>query len=128
LSAVLGGTQSLHTNGYDEAMTLPTEEAAKIALRTQQIIAHESGVVDTVDPLGGSDFVEALTDELEKKAWEYIEKIDAMGGSVAAIESGYIQNEIAAASFDYQQSIQGGERIIVGVNKFTREEPPFDKH
>ncbi len=128
LSAVLGGTQSLHTNGYDEAMTLPTEEAARIALRTQQLIAYESGAADTVDPLGGSYFVETLTDELERKAWEYIEKIDAMGGSVAAIEAGYIQNEIANASFEYQQSIQSGERIIVGVNKFTREEPPFDKH
>ncbi len=128
LSAVLGGTQSLHTNGYDEALSLPTEEAARTALRTQQLIAYESGVVDTVDPLGGSYFVEALTDELEKKAWEYIEKIDAMGGSVAAIEAGYIQNEIANASYEYQQSIQNGERIIVGVNKFTAEEPPFDKH
>ena len=125
LSAVLGGTQSLHTNGYDEALTLPTEEAAKIALRTQQLIAYESGAADTVDPLGGSYFVESLTDELERKSWEYIEKIDAMGGSVSAIEANYIQNEIANASFEYQQSIQSGERIIVGVNKFTQEEPPF---
>jgi methylmalonyl-CoA mutase N-terminal domain/subunit len=128
LSAVLGGTQSLHTNGYDEALSLPTEEAARIALRTQQLIAYESGVPDTVDPLGGSYFVESLTDEMEKKAWEYIEKIDAMGGSVAAIEAGYIQNEIANASFEYQQSIQKGERIIVGVNKFIVEELPFDKY
>ncbi len=128
LSAVLGGTQSLHTNGYDEAMSLPTEEAARIALRTQQIIAHESGVVDTVDPLAGSYFVETLTDELEAKAWEYIQRIDAMGGAVNAIESGYMQNEIARASYDYQQSIEKNERIIVGVNKFTMEERPFDKY
>jgi methylmalonyl-CoA mutase N-terminal domain/subunit len=128
LSAVLGGTQSLHTNGYDEALSLPTEEAASTALRTQQIIAHESGTVDTVDPLAGSYFVETLTDELEQKAWQYIEKIDAMGGSVNAIESGYIQNEIARASYDYQQSINKGTRIIVGVNKFLAEEKPFDKH
>src|SRR4029078_4114185 len=92
LSAVLGGTQSLHTNGYDEALTLPTEEAARIALRTQQVIAYESGAVDTVDPLAGSYFIESLTDELEAKAMEYIRKIDAMGGSVQAIEAGFIQN------------------------------------
>ena len=128
LSAVLGGTQSLHTNGYDEALTLPTEEAARIALRTQQLIAHESGAADTADPLGGSYFIESLTDELESKAWEYIRKIDSMGGSVRAIESGFIQNEIALASYAYQQSIQDGTRIIVGVNKYEMEEPPFDKH
>ena len=128
LSAVLGGTQSLHTNGYDEALTLPTEEAARIALRTQQLIAHESGAADTADPLGGSYFIETLTDELEAKAWDYIKKIDSMGGSVQAIESGFIQNEIASASYAYQQSIQNGTRIIVGLNKFEMEEPPFDKH
>lgn len=128
LSAVLGGTQSLHTNGYDEALSLPTEEAARIALRTQQIIAHESGAVDTVDPLAGSYFMESLTDEIEQKAWEYIHKIDAMGGSVSAIESGYIQQEISLASYEYQRSIESGERIIVGVNRYTLEEPPFDKH
>jgi methylmalonyl-CoA mutase N-terminal domain/subunit len=128
LSAVLGGTQSLHTNGYDEALSLPTEEAARIALRTQQIIAHESGVVDTVDPLAGSFFVETLTDELEAKAYDYIHRIDAMGGSVNAIESGFMQNEIAKASYDYQQSIERNERIIVGLNKYTMEEKPFDKH
>lgn len=128
LSAVLGGTQSLHTNGYDEALSLPTEEAARIALRTQQIIAHESGAVDTVDPLAGSYFMESLTDEIEQKAWEYIHKIDAMGGSVSAIESGYIQQEISLASYEYQRSIESGERIIVGVNRYTVEEPPFDKH
>ncbi|MCX6291810.1 MAG: methylmalonyl-CoA mutase family protein [Bacteroidetes bacterium] len=128
LSAVLGGTQSLHTNGFDEALSLPTEDAARIALRTQQVIAHESGVTDTVDPLAGSYFVETLTDELEAKAWEYIERIDAMGGAVNAIESGYMQNEIARASYDYQQSIEKNERIIVGLNKFVMEEKPFDKY
>lgn len=127
LSAVLGGTQSLHTNGYDEALSLPTEEAARIALRTQQVIAHESGAVDTVDPLAGSYFVEAMTDEIEQKAWEYIHKIDAMGGAVAAVESGYMQQEISRASYEYQRSIESGERIIVGVNKYGVEEPPFDK-
>lgn len=127
LSAVMGGTQSLHTNGYDEAISLPTEEAAGLALKTQQVIAFESGVVDTVDPLAGSYFVETLTDEVEAKAWEYIHKIDAMGGSVSAIEAQYIQNEIAKASYDYQKSIENKTRIIVGVNQFEMEEPPFDK-
>ncbi|MBL0104245.1 MAG: methylmalonyl-CoA mutase [Bacteroidetes bacterium] len=127
LSAVLGGTQSLHTNGYDEAISLPTEEAARLALRTQQVIAYESGVVDTVDPLAGSYFIESMTDEIEAKAWAYINQIDAMGGSVSAIEAGFIQNEIARASYDYQQSIEKNERIIVGVNQFAMEEPPFDK-
>jgi methylmalonyl-CoA mutase N-terminal domain/subunit len=122
LAAVLGGTQSLHTNGYDEAIALPTEEAARIALRTQQIIAYESGAADTVDPLAGSYFVEALTAEVEEKAWEYIRKIDAMGGAVAAIEQGYIQKEIAASAYTYQSAIQKGEKIIVGVNKFQVEE------
>lgn len=127
LSAVLGGTQSLHTNGYDEALSLPTEEAARIALRTQQVIAHESGAVDTVDPLAGSFFVESMTNEMEQKAWEYIHKIDAMGGAVSAVESGYMQQEISRASYEYQRSIESGERIIVGVNKYGVEEPPFDK-
>ncbi len=122
MAAVLGGTQSLHTNGYDEALSLPTEAAAKIALRTQQIIAFESGVTETVDPLAGSYFIEALTDEIEQAAKIYIEKIDAMGGSVAAIENGYIQNEIAAASYQHQLEVEYGERIIVGVNKFTQEQ------
>ncbi len=126
LAAVLGGTQSLHTNGYDEALSLPTEEAARIALRTQQIIAHESGVTDTVDPLGGSDFIEALTDEVAEKAMEYIRKIDAMGGSVKAIENGYIQKEIAASAYKYQNDIENGEKIIVGVNKFQVEEKPSE--
>lgn len=125
LSAVLGGTQSLHTNGFDEAIALPTEEAARIALRTQQVLAFESGVADTVDPLAGSYFVEALTNEVEAAAWDYIRKIDAMGGSVAAIEQGYLQNEIAASSYKYQKDIQTGEKIIVGVNKFSVEENPL---
>ncbi len=124
LSAVLGGTQSLHTNGFDEAIALPTEEAARIALRTQQIIGFESGVTDTVDPLAGSYFVENLTSEVENAAWEYIDKIDAMGGSVSAIEEGYMQNEIATSAVKYQSEIESGEKIIVGVNKFTVEEEP----
>lgn len=127
LSAVLGGTQSLHTNGFDEALALPTEEAARIALRTQQIIAYESGVTQTVDPLGGSYFVEELTNEVEKRAWEYIRHIDQMGGAVAAIEAGYIQNEIAASGYAYQRGIESGEKIIVGQNKFTINEPPYDE-
>lgn len=122
LAAVLGGTQSLHTNGYDEALSLPTEEAARIALRTQQVVAFESGVPDTVDPLGGSYFIETLTDEVEAKAWEIIEQIDTMGGSVSAIEQGFIQNEIARSAYEYQQKVENGEKIIVGVNKFTVKE------
>jgi methylmalonyl-CoA mutase N-terminal domain/subunit len=118
LAAVLGGTQSLHTNGYDEALSLPTEAAAKIALRTQQIIAFESGVTDTADPLAGSYFIEALTDELEKAAWLYIDKIDAMGGSVKAIEQDFMQQEIARSAYAYQNEIERGERILVGVNCF----------
>ena len=121
MAAVLGGTQSLHTNGYDEALSLPTEEAAKIALRTQQIIAYESGVVDTVDPLAGSYFIETLTDEIEAAAWKYINHIDEIGGSVAAIEQGYMQNEIARSSYQYQNTVESGEKIIVGVNQFTEE-------
>jgi|SRR5687768_3665083 len=122
LAAVLGGTQSLHTNGYDEAMSLPTEEAARIALRTQQIVAHESGVADTVDPLGGSWFIERLTNEMEEKAMELIDKIDVMGGSVNAIEEGFIQEEIARSAYEYQRQIETGEKIIVGVNKFKLPE------
>lgn len=122
MAAVLGGTQSLHTNGYDEALSLPTEAAAKVALRTQQIIAFESGVTDTVDPLAGSYFVEALTDEVEAAAWQYIDIIDSKGGSVAAIEEGYIQNEIAASAYQYQTEIESGESIVVGVNKYKDEE------
>ena len=122
LAAVLGGTQSLHTNGYDEALSLPTEAAAKVALRTQQIIAFESGVADTVDPLAGSYFVEALTDEIEAAAWIYIDIIDAKGGSVSAIEEGYIQNEIASSAYQYQGDIESGDRVLVGVNKYVDTE------
>lgn len=122
MAAVMGGTQSLHTNGYDEALSLPTEAAARIALRTQQIVACESGVVDTVDPLAGSYFVESLTDEVESKAWELIAKIDAMGGSVTAIEQGFIQDEIARSAYEYQRQIERNEKVIVGVNKFQVEE------
>jgi methylmalonyl-CoA mutase N-terminal domain/subunit len=125
LSAVLGGTQSLHTNGFDEAIALPTEDAARIALRTQQILAYESGAADTVDPLAGSYFVEQLTDEIEAAAYDLISKIDAMGGSVAAIEQGFIQKEIAASAYKYQNDIQRCEKIIVGVNKFEVEEKPL---
>lgn len=130
LAAVMGGTQSLHTNGFDEALSLPTENAARIALRTQQIIAYESGVIDTVDPLGGSCFIEELTDKIEAEAWDYIRKIDDMGGSVAAIEQGYMQKEIADAAYRYQTAIEKGEKVIVGVNKFTQQEevmPPILK-
>jgi methylmalonyl-CoA mutase, N-terminal domain len=122
LAAVLGGTQSLHTNGYDEALSLPTEEAARIALRTQQIIGFESGAADTVDPLAGSYFVETLTNEVEAEAWKLIEKIDAMGGSVSAIEQQFIQNEIAKSAYQYQKQIENGSKIIVGVNKFQNED------
>ncbi len=118
LAAVLGGTQSLHTNGYDEALSLPTEEAARIALRTQQIVAFESGVPDSADPLAGSYMVESLTNEVEAAAWKLIEKIDALGGSVAAIEQGFIQNEIAHSAYEYQRAIENQNKIIVGVNKF----------
>ena len=119
LAAVLGGTQSLHTNGYDEALSLPTEEAARIALRTQQVVGFESGVAETVDPLAGSYFIESLTDEVEAKAWELIARIDALGGSVTAIEEGFIQDEIARSAYEYQRQIEDGSKIIVGVNKFT---------
>jgi len=127
LSAVLGGTQSLHTNGFDEALSLPTETAATVALRTQQIIAHESGAAMTVDPLAGSYYVEALTEEVEAAAWKLIEKIDAMGGAVKAIEAGFIQEEIARSAYAYNKGIETGEKIIVGVNKYTstaKEETP----
>src|SRR5947208_760378 len=121
LAAVLGGTQSLHTNGFDEALALPTERAARIALRTQQIIGYESGVTDTVDPLGGSYFVETMTNEIEQRAWEYIDKIDGMGGAVQAIEAGFFQDEIAEAAYRIAQGIEGGERPVVGVNKFVTD-------
>jgi methylmalonyl-CoA mutase N-terminal domain/subunit len=126
LAAVLGGTQSLHTNSLDEAWALPTEFAATIALRTQQVIAHETGVTNTVDPLGGSYFVETLTNEVEGGAWDYIHKIDALGGMVAAIERGYPQREIAEASYRYQVSVDKKEKIIVGVNDFIAQEKPLE--
>jgi methylmalonyl-CoA mutase N-terminal domain/subunit len=121
LAAVLGGTQSLHTNSFDEALALPTERAVRIALRTQQVLAHETGVTATADPLGGSYFVEALTGEIEGRAWEYIEKIDGMGGAVAAIEAGWIQDEIHEAAFRIQQEVESGERGVVGVNRYVDE-------
>jgi methylmalonyl-CoA mutase N-terminal domain/subunit len=119
LAAVLGGTQSLHANGFDEALGLPTARAARIALRTQQIIAHESGVPDTADPLAGSYFVEALTDEVEAEAWSYLDKIESLGGAVAAIETGFQTDEIEQAAYDYSKAVDAGERVIVGVNRFT---------
>ncbi len=126
LAAVLGGTQSLHTNSRDEALGLPTEDAAKLALRTQQVIAYESGVTAEADPLGGSGYVEGLTDRIEKEAREYIEKIDAMGGTLAAIESGYIQREVQNAAYAYQQAVERKDTIVVGVNRFQEKEenPP----
>ncbi len=123
LAAVLGGTQSLHTNSRDEALGLPTEESVRLALRTQQIIAHETGVTSTPDPLGGSRYIEELTDSIEKGAREYIERIDAMGGAPRAIECGYVQSEIQASAYDHQRAVERGERIVVGVNKFRSEEP-----
>lgn len=125
LAAVLGGTQSLHTNSLDEALGLPTENAARIALRTQQVIAHESGVADTVDPLGGSYAIEELTTQLEKIASDYIDKIDAMGGMLRAIETGYVQNEIQEAAYQYQRAVETEDAIVVGVNKFQAAEEPI---
>jgi methylmalonyl-CoA mutase, N-terminal domain len=122
LAAVMGGTQSLHTDAYDEALALPTEEAARIALRTQQIIAYESGATQTVDPLGGSYFLENLTLKMEEGAFDYFGKLDAMGGMVKAIERGYPQKEIAEASYQYQRAVEAKEKIIVGVNEFVIEE------
>jgi len=125
LAAVLGGTQSLHTNSRDEAYALPTEDSVRIALRTQQIIAYETGVADMIDPLGGSYAVETLTNEIEKKAIDYIEKIEAMGGAIKAIESGYIQGEIGESAYQYQKEIEKKKRIIVGLNQFQIEEGPL---
>jgi methylmalonyl-CoA mutase N-terminal domain/subunit len=119
LAGVLGGTQSLHTNSYDEALALPTEDAVRIALRTQQIIAHETGVANTADPLGGSYFVEALTDEVEAAAYNYFERIDELGGMVEAVKRNFPQREIANAAFDLQCAIDDGKRVVVGVNRFT---------
>jgi methylmalonyl-CoA mutase N-terminal domain/subunit len=125
LAATLGGTQSLHTNGYDEALALPTEEAATLALRTQQVVAHESGVANTVDPLAGSYYVEALTTRLETDAGSLIERIDAIGGAERAISAGFMQEEIARSAYAFQQAVEAGERVIVGVNRFADgAEPP----
>jgi methylmalonyl-CoA mutase N-terminal domain/subunit len=122
MAAVLGGAQSLHTNSRDEALALPTEESARLALRTQQIIGCETGVTNTVDPVGGSQQVEALTDEIERGVEEYLKRIDEMGGTLRAIETGYIQNEIQSAAYDYQKAVESGEKVIVGVNRFQMEE------
>jgi methylmalonyl-CoA mutase N-terminal domain/subunit len=122
MAAVLGGAQSLHTNSRDEALSLPTEDAARLALRTQQIIAAESGVTNTVDPVGGSEFIESLTDSIEMGAVEYLERINSMGGALRAIEAGYIQNEIQNAAFAFQKAVESGEQIVVGVNRFQMEE------
>jgi methylmalonyl-CoA mutase, N-terminal domain len=129
LSAVAGGAQSIHTNAYDEALALPSERSARVALRTQQLLAHEAGGTDTADPLGGSYFIEALTDELEAKAWELIERVDELGGAVAAVEQGFVQEEIEQAAFRWQQEVESGERVIVGVNGFTEgDEEPIELH
>jgi methylmalonyl-CoA mutase N-terminal domain/subunit len=124
---VLGGTQSLHTNSKDEALSLPTEDAVRIALRTQQILAYESGVGDVVDPLAGSYYIEYLTDAIEQRAWEYIQKIDELGGSVRAIEHGYMQAEIEQAAYAYQRALEEQRAIVVGVNRFTIEEEQHPK-
>jgi len=124
LAAVLGGTQSLHTNSRDEALSLPSAESVRIALRTQQIIAHESGVADTVDPLGGSWAIESLTDAIAAEARKLIAKIDELGGAVRAVEEGFMQRAIADSSYDYQRQVESGEQIIVGLNKFTIDEQP----
>jgi len=129
LSAVAGGAQSIHTNGYDEALALPSERSARIALRTQQLLAHEAGGTDTADPFGGSYFIEALTAELEAKAWELIQHIDDLGGAVAAVEQGFVQGEIEQAAFRWQQEVESGERVIVGVNSFAEgEDEPIELH
>lgn len=125
-AAVMGGTQSLHTNSKDEALALPTEDSVRVALRTQQVVAYESGLADVVDPLGGSYYVEALTDSIEAEAWEYIKKIDDIGGAVVAIEKGYIQREIQDSAYKWQMEVETGDRIIVGVNKFQIEEKPVE--
>ncbi len=122
LSAVCGGAQSLHTNSFDEALALPSERAARIALRTQQIIAAEGGATDTADPLGGAWFIESMTDELEERAWALIERVDELGGAVAAVEQGFVQHEIEEAAFRWQEQVESGERVVVGVNRFTEQE------
>jgi methylmalonyl-CoA mutase, N-terminal domain len=129
LSAIAGGAQSIHTNASDEALALPSERSARVALRTQQLLAHEAGGTDTADPLGGAYFIESLTDELEAKAWELIERVEELGGAVAAVEQGFVQGEIEQAAFRWQQEVESGERVIVGVNKFTEgEEEPIELH
>jgi Methylmalonyl-CoA mutase, N-terminal domain/subunit len=125
---VLGGTQSLHTNSFDEALALPTEHAVRLALRTQQVIAHETGVVNTVDPLGGSYYVEHMTNELERQAEEYFERIDKLGGVVAAIKQNFFQQEIADAAFQYQSEVESSQRIVVGVNRYQMDEPEPELH
>jgi methylmalonyl-CoA mutase N-terminal domain/subunit len=126
MAAVLGGAQSLHTNARDEALSLPTEESARLALRTQQIIGYETGVANTADPLGGSETIERLTSEIERDATAYLKEIDALGGTLKAIESGWIQNEIQNAAYEYQREIESGKRVVVGVNKFrAKEEKPI---
>ncbi len=124
LSAVLGGTQSLHTNSMDEAFSLPSEEAVQIAIRTQQVIAYESGVANTVDPLGGSFYLERLTDEIEQRVQTYIDKIDEKGGAVAAIEQGFVQREIQESAYAYQRAVESVEHVVVGLNKFQQEVAP----
>jgi len=126
LSAVLGGAQSLHTNSRDEALALPTEESARLALRTQQIIAHESGVTNTADPVGGSEHIESLTAEIERGVHEYLRQIEEAGGTLRAIETGWIQNQIQSAAYDYQREIESGQRVIVGVNRFQQEDERSD--
>jgi methylmalonyl-CoA mutase, N-terminal domain len=129
LSAVCGGAQSIHTNSFDEALALPTERSARIALRTQQILAAEAGGTDTADPLGGAYFVEALTVELEERARELIERIDELGGAVAAIEQGFTQHEVEEAAFEHERRVEAGERVIVGVNRFAEgDEEPIELH
>jgi methylmalonyl-CoA mutase N-terminal domain/subunit len=125
LAAVLGGTQSLHVNSRDEALGLPTEESVQLSLRTQQIIAHESGVTDVVDPLGGSYCIESLTDRLEEEAFKYINRIDRLGGAVSAIEQGYQQREIGESAYQHQRAVDSGSRVVVGVNKYATESPPI---
>jgi len=125
MAAVMGGTQSLHTNGFDEALALPTEDAARIALRTQQILAHESGIAATADPLAGSYAIESLTNEIEARANDYIAKVDSLGGMLKAIERGYVQQEIQRAAYEYQRAVDAKQAIVVGVNEFARDvEPP----
>jgi methylmalonyl-CoA mutase N-terminal domain/subunit len=129
LSAVCGGAQSLHTNSFDEALALPTERAATIALRTQQILQNEAGTTDAADPLGGSFYIEALTDELEARAWELIARVDSLGGAVEAIDRGFVQGEIESAAFRWQQEVESGSRVIVGVNEYVAgAETPIELH